>query len=74
MRVSIELELSNNEFEHDYRRAFMSLIKAAFQRESDILYKRMYETKTDKPFIFSVFSPNLKGNKIKFYLWAKRLS
>lgn len=72
MRVSIELELSNPEFGHDYRRAFMSLIKAAFQKESDILYKKMYETKTDKPFTFSVFFPELKGDQNKILFVGKK--
>jgi CRISPR-associated endoribonuclease Cas6 len=66
MRLNIEIELKKPKLPKDYRRGFMSLIKAAFESGDDFFYRQLYDKKADKPFTFSVYFPELKGEEDGF--------
>lgn len=68
MRLSIEYELSSNQMPKDYRRVFMSLIKKAIQIENSKLFERYYNGHKIKPFTFSVYFPELKGEQNGYFI------
>lgn len=63
MKLVLDLQLDRPEIPKDYRSGFMSLIKAAFEAGDELFYRHLYDTKTDKPFTFSVYFPGLTGEK-----------
>lgn len=63
MRLNIEITLKQPKLPKDYRRAFISLIKSAVEFGDDLFFERLYNQKTDKPFTFSVYFPELKGEE-----------
>ncbi|MCF8308395.1 MAG: CRISPR-associated endoribonuclease Cas6 [Bacteroidales bacterium] len=62
MKIKIDTTLKESFLPKDYRRAFISLIKAAFEEGDNLFYQRLYESSepVDKPFTFSVYFPELK--------------
>lgn len=75
MRVNFEFILKKNELPFDYRRGFISLIKKALELEEEVLYKKYYQDKTQKPFTFSVYFPGLRGKSTgkNFYVGEKAI-
>jgi len=75
MRINFELTLKKNELPVDYRKGFISIIKKALELEDRILLARYYNSKTQKPFTFSVYFPGLKGKStnMDFYVGEKAI-
>lgn len=74
MRVSLEFDLKNNTLPIDYRRGFISLIKATLNQgeNASLLFDRLYSQKTNKALTFSVYFPEIKGkNENKFVVGGK---
>jgi len=55
--------MSGNLLPRNYLKAFISLIKSAFQRADENFYNEYYLEPKLKPFTFSVYFPELKGNE-----------
>lgn len=68
MRLAIQIELSNPVIPKDYRRGFMSFIKACFQKEDFLFFEKLYNQKTDKAFTFSIYFPGLKNENSNGHL------
>lgn len=61
MRLVCEFILSGEYLPIDYRRGFLSLIKAALEKGDRALYEEFYLQPTIKPFTFSIHFPGLVG-------------
>jgi CRISPR-associated endoribonuclease Cas6 len=63
MRLNCELNLSEEYLPKDYRRGFLSLIKAALQQGDRALFEKYYSKPLIKPFTFSIYFPGLVGQE-----------
>jgi len=63
MRFSIEYRLKEPIIPRDYRSGFISLIKEALDRSQPLLKAKYYDNYTLKPFTFSIYFPQIKGNE-----------
>lgn len=76
MKFSLQFNLKNNSIPLDYRRKFLSFLKATMESYDKSLYEKYYnQSNTRKDFTFSVYMPNqtfnkesitIKGNRIYF--------
>ncbi len=67
MRLKMILQLEKPELDIQYRRAFLSLLKASFQEASQEVYDKLYgDGTTMKPFTFGVFlqKPVFRENSV----------
>jgi len=63
MKLNIILKLETPFLPRDYRSGFISIIKSAFEQGDEMFYRKLYNNKTDKPFTFSVYFPELRSEE-----------
>ncbi len=73
MRITIEYEMNDSILPRNYLKGFISLIKASFEKANKNLYLSYYLRPRLKPFTFSVYFPQLKGNVQKNIDVGKRV-
>ena len=75
MRLKMIFQLKKPELDHEYRRAFLSLLKNSFQRASSETYEKFYGDGVPmKPFTFGVFLPNPEFKDNTIYLRSTQIT
>lgn len=62
MRLKLEYEINPSVIPRNYRIGFLSLIKKLIEQGNSNLFKHYYSKQKLKPFTFSIYFPQLKGN------------
>jgi len=66
MRFRLNFELNQASLSKEYRKKFISFLKASFKGYDESLYEQFYSTVNPKPYTFAVMlpSPSFSGNEI----------
>ncbi len=62
MRLKLEYEINPSIVPRNYRIGFLSLIKKLIEQGNSHLFNQYYSKKKLKPFTFSIYFPQLRGN------------